>query len=189
MAISLKDGTGKGYEVQIASDGRMSTRAVSETSLHANSVEDAQVYSVGTSGFIAINTLNTETGCLYIKNTSTSKRFMLHSVRTCGNQVQKVKMYKNPTTGTLISNAVAGHKVNLNFSSSNTPDLTVYKGADTYTITDGTLIGQHINNVGHSIEATADALIIGPNDSLGLTFELAASGVVCANLEGFFEVI
>lgn len=189
MPIVLKDGAGTGKTAQVNSKNQLEVRAVTEPRLHENSVEDGQVYVVSTNGFIAINTLNTETACLYTKNTSTTKRFIINRVRTCGNQIQKVVMYKNPTAGTIISNATAGQNTNMNFSSSNSAELTTYKGADTYTFTNGTHVAQHINNIGHSTEETSDALILGPNDSFGITFELAASGLVCAAMEGFFETL
>jgi hypothetical protein len=189
MSIVIKDGTGGGNEAKIDDNNRLQTKSVSESSLHDNAVTDAQVYYVSTNGFIDINTLNTETAILYFKNTSTTKQFVIDTVRTCGTQVQKVVMYQNPSTGTIIDNATAGQNTNSNFSSSNSAALTTYKGADTYTFTDGTHLGQHVNNVGHSSEKTGDALIVGPNDSFGLTFELAASGVVCAAIEGYFENI
>jgi hypothetical protein len=189
MALVIKDGAGTGNEAKVDANNRLNTKAVSEETLHDNSISDAEVYYVTTLGFIDINTVNTETAILYTKNTSTTKRFVINSIRTCGNQVQKVIMYKNPTAGTIIDNATAGQNTNANFSSSNSPSLTTYKGADTYTFTNGTHLGNHINNVGHSTEKTGDAVIVGPNDSFGLTFELAASGVVCAAIEGYFEVI
>ncbi len=189
MSIVIKDGAGTGREAQVDEKNRLKTLAVSELQMHEISANDGDVYYISTSGFIDINTLNTETAILYTKNTSTTKQFVINSIRTCGNQVQKILMYKNPTTGTIIDNATAGQNTNANFSSSNTPSLTTYKGADTYTFTNGTHLGNHINNIGHSTEKTGDAVILGPNDSFGLTFELANSGVVCAALEGYFETI
>lgn len=189
MAIVIKDGKGSGKEAAVDSANRLETKSVSEPIMHDNSVTDAEVYYVTTGGFININTLNTETAILYTKNTSTTKRFVIHSIRTCGNQIQKVIAYKNPTTGTIISNATAGQNTNCNFSSSNTPALTTYKGADTYTFTNGTHLSNMINNVGHSTEKTNDAILLGPNDTFGITFELASSGVVCAAIEGYFETI
>lgn len=189
MGIVIKDGSGKGYEAKVDSGNRLETKALTEVAMHDKSVVDGQVYYVTTNGFIDINTLNTETAILYTKNTSTTKRFIVNSIRTCGNQVQKILMYKNPTAGTIIDNATAGQNTNANFSSSNSADLTTYKGADTYTFTDGTHLGNHVNNIGHSTEKTGDAVALGPNDAFGITFELAASGVVCAAIEGYFETI
>lgn len=189
MAIVIKDGSGTGKEAKVDSKNRLSTLAISEQQMHDISSSEGDVHYVSTLGFIDINTLNTETAILYTKNTSTTKQFVINSIRTCGNQIQKVLMYRNPSTGTIIDNATAGQNTNANFSSSKTPSLTTYKGADTYTFTDGTHLGNHINGVGHSTEKTGDAVILGPNDSFGLTFELANSGVVCAALEGYFESI
>ena len=189
MAIVIKDGTGSGKEAQVDSKNRLKTQALSEPAMHEISSKEGDVYYISTNGFIDINTLNTETAILYTKNTSTTDQFVINSIRTCGNQIQKILMYRNPSTGTIIDNATAGQNTNAKFSSSNTPSLTTYKGADTYTFTDGTHLGNHINNVGHSTEKTGDAIILGPNDSFGLTFELAASGVVCAAIEGYFETV
>lgn len=189
MGLVIKDGSGKGYEAEVDSNKRLQVSAISEPAMHDVSINEGEVYYVTTNGFIAINTLNTETAILYTKNTSTTKRFVIDSIRTCGNQIQKILMYKNPTAGTIISNATAGQNTNANFSSSNSASLTTYKGADTYTFTDGTHLANHINNVGHSTEKTGDAIILGPNDALGITFELASSGVVCAAVEGYFEAI
>jgi len=189
MGIVLKDGTGAGNEAKVDTSNRLHTQALTEAAMHEKSSIDGDVYFVSTNGFIDINTLNTETAILYTKNTSTTDQFVINSIRTCGNQVQKILMYRNPSTGTIIDNATAGQNTNANFSSSNTPSLTTYKGADTYTFTDGTHLANHVNHVGHSTEKTGDAIILGPNDSLGITFELAASGYVCAALEGYFETV
>jgi len=140
-----------------------------------------------TGAFISLTTTGAETGIFYLKNTSTTKSLFIHDIRTCGDVVQKVTFYKNPTGGTLVTDETAAQSTNLNFTSSNTPDATVYKGADAKTVTGGTWLGQHINHVGHSNVSTGDALVLGRNDSLAVTFEVASAGDVCVAIVGYFE--
>lgn len=185
--MKLEDGKGSGKVAEVSDKNRLLTQSAASTEMHENTQNEEQVYMFSTNGFIAINTLNTETGIMYVKNTSATKNLFIHDIRTCGNQVQKVVIYKNPTGGTLISNATAGASCNLNFKSSNTPEANIYKGADGSTISSGTHLGQHINGVGHSNISTGDSILLGRNDSIGISFELAASGVVCAAISGYYE--
>ena len=185
--MKIEDGKGTGKVAQVDTNSRLLTQSASSTELHENSIKDEEVYMFSTGSFIDINTLNTETGIMYVKNTSSTKNLYIHDIRTCGNQVQKVTFYKNPTGGTLVTDETAAQSTNLNFKSSNSSDASVYKGADTKTVTGGTWVGQHINQVGHSNVQTGDALVLGRNDSLAVTFELAASGVVCAAITGYYE--
>lgn len=157
------------------------------TELHENSITDAQVYMFSSGEFTSITTTGTETGVFYLKNTSTTKNLFLHSIRTCGDVAQKVTFYKNPTGGTLVTDETAAQSTNLNFTSSNSADAVVYKGADGKTVTGGTWLGQHINHIGHSSVNTGDALVLGRNDSLAVAFEVASAGDVCVAIEGYFE--
>lgn len=185
--MKVSDGKGSGREAEVTGDFRLKTDAMSVSELHENSLNNEQVYMFSTGGFISITTTGTETGIFYLKNTSTTRNLTIHSVRTCGNQIQKVIFYKNPTGGTLLSDETAAQSTNLNFKSSNTSEATVYKGADAKTVSGGTHIGQHVNNIGHSSVTTDDAIILGRNDSLAVSFELASAGDVCVAVVGYFE--
>lgn len=182
--MQLNDGTGSGKKAKVNDYNQLETSTVFTSELAEVSVRDGQAFAFHTDGFIDITTINTETGIIHFVNNSNSDLYM-HSLRTCGTQVQKIKVYKNATTGTLISAATVAGKGNLNFTSTNTPSVTVYKGADLATLTDGTLIGQHINGIGHSNEPFDGALILGKGDSLSITFELAIAGSVCVRAVGF----
>ena len=184
----FEDGSGAGNKAQVDIYNRLRTLSTMQSNLAFNSnntlLEECYVFS--TNGFIAISSVNTETGIFYCKNTSTTKKLTISSIRTCGTQVQKVTMYKNPTGGTLITDQTAGQATNLNFTSSNLAQANVYKGANGKTVTGGTHLGQHINNVGHSTENTQDALVLGRNDSFAITFELETAGTVCVACEVYF---
>lgn len=185
--MKIDDGTGKGYQLGIDKDNRAQVNAVVEEDLATTSREEGQAYVVGHSGFISITTTGTETGILHIKNTSTTKIFEIHSIRTCGDQVQKWKLYKNSTGGTLITGATAGTVNNLNITSTNEAELTVYKGADGVTLSGGTMIGHHINAIGHGSDHFGGALIIGQGDSLELTVEVASAASICCRIIGHFH--
>ena len=183
----IEDSTGKGYGAQVDKNNRLFTQAAVSSELHENSLTDQQVYMFSSGEFTSITTTGTETGCFYIVNDSSTRKLILSSIRTCGTQIQKVTFYRNPTGGTLISDQTAAQSTNLNFTSSNVADATVYKGADAKTVTGGTWFGQHINKIGHSTIDTRDALILGRNDSFAIAFELAIAGEVCVAIEGYFE--
>ena len=137
------------------------------------------------SDFVALTTTGSFSGIFYMKNTSENKNFFVNSIRTCANVISEWELYKNPTTGTLISNATAGLKSNSNFSSAATFTGDVYKGADAYTVTDGTQIGSWINNVGHSLENLYGGILLGPGDSLAITCKPAGAGDVCVKIDGW----
>lgn len=179
--MEIKDGTGKGFKAKVNATNKLETQAVSTSELHEISHAHGKAFMMHTAGFVDITTLNTETGVFHLINDANNDLF-IHSIRTCGDQVQKIKLYKAVTTGTLLSNAVAGGQGNLNQTSNNSPNVTVYKGVNGDTITDGMLAGQHINGIGHSAEQFDGAMILGSGDSITVTCELAVSGSMCVRV-------
>lgn len=185
--MRIEDFTGNGYGAKVGKDKRLYTQAAVSSELHENSLTDEQVYMFSSGEFTSITTTGTETGVFYVKNNSQTKKLFLSSIRTCGDQIQKVTFYKNATGGTLITDETAASVENLNYTSSNIADASVYRGADSKTVTGGTWFGQHINQIGHSVVDTRDAIVLGRNDSLSITFELAIAGNVCVAIVGYFE--
>ena len=185
--MKIEDGKGSGKLAQVDSTNRLSVDAKTHSEVHDIATEDGQVYMFSTNGFITISSTGTETGILYIKNTSATKFLVINAIRTCGTVVQKVKFYRNSTAGTLISGASNGQITNTNFTSSNAAEATCYKGTNGSTLTDGTHLGNHINGIGHSTVYADDAIILGRNDTFSITFELASSGDVCAAVVGYFS--
>ena len=185
--MKIEDGTGTGKLAGVSKVNRLKVEAASHPEVHDKSLEEGQVFMFSTGGFVSITSTGTETGVIYIKNDSATKYLIINSIRTCGDQVQKILMYKNSTAGTLISGASNGQITNLNLSSSNASEATCYKGSNGSTVTDGTIIGNHINHTGHSTVNADDALILGKNDSLTITFEVASAATVCAAVVGYFS--
>lgn len=189
MATQLENGHGNCYRAKINSDGRLWTEAATLTDLAVTSREEGESYTFHTAGFINITTTDTETAVFYLKNTSTTKQLEIHDIRTCGDQVQKWVLYFNDTGGTIISNATAAGSGNMNRRSSKTADADVYKGADGVTRSGGTQGPQHINGVGDSTNHLEGALILGRNDSITLTCEVASAADVCVLITAHYSAI
>jgi hypothetical protein len=183
----IENGVGDRSKAKVDSDNRLYTFAKTASQIAVISEELGDAYDFSTGDFVSITTVDTETGVFYLKNTSTTANVHIHSLRTCANQIHKVKLYKNPTGGTLITNETAGAKTNLNFNSRNVAEATVYMGTDGATVSGGTIMTQHINHVGHSTGLFDDAFIIGPQDSIAITFEMAIAGDCCVRVVAYFE--
>lgn len=181
----IEDGQGTSVKAAVDSNNRLQVKG--SNNIAFNSLNNNKAYDFSTGAFISITSADTETGVFYLKNTEPSLNLFIHSMRTCANQIHKVLLYKNPTGGTLITDATVATATNLNFNSSNTPTALYYKGAEGSTISGGAVMSQHIDNIGHSTGHFDDALILGPGDSIGLTFELAAAGDCCVRMVTYFN--
>ena len=72
MSFNIEDGTGKGYRVQVDSENKLMTRAVSQDTISHISEEHEDAYGINT----PLLTVTTTGGrMLYIKNTSSTKSF------------------------------------------------------------------------------------------------------------------
>lgn len=182
----IQDGKGNGYKAEVDDQNRLKAFADIRSINAEVSEHDGESYIFAHDDFIAISTTNTETGILHVKNTSATKNLHIVSIRTCGAVINKWKLYKNSTAGTLITDQTAGSKQNMNLTSSNTPSATVYKGAEGKTVSGGTMLGHLINNVGHSDEHFDGALILGRNDSVELSVEVPTAGDICCRVVGYY---
>jgi hypothetical protein len=142
MSLTLKDGTGSGNEVKVDSNNRAHTYSVTiAESNQAN--EDGNAYNINTGDITLTNA--TETPVFYIKNNEDADlhitAFALHAGSTTGGTTSediKWTVVRNPTAGTIISNANdVDINSNRNFGSSNTLLTNSYKGATGETMTDG----------------------------------------------------
>lgn len=186
MAI-IEDGKGSGVRAEVDDENRLKVFS-NQNSLNSHvSRKDEGSYVFSHDGYISMTTLDTETGILHIRNDSTTKDMYIVSIRTCGNVINKWKLYKNSTGGTLIGDQTLGNAQNINVKSNSTAEATVYKGADGKTVSGGSMIGHLINDVGHSDEAFDGALILGRNDSIQLSVEVSAAGQICCRVIAFYN--
>lgn len=185
----IEDGTGSGKRAAVDTQNRLLTKAVENCDCKDNSINKAQSYEFATGAFLA-PTATDEHAVLYVKNTSSTKRMHIHTIRTCGSVVQQWILYKNDTAGTIVSDANAGVEVNHNFSSSNVAEADVYAAsAAGKTRSGGSWMSQHINDIGHSNVDYEGALILSQNDSLTLTVQNVASATTlsCARIHVYYE--
>ena len=147
------------------------------------------------SGFIALTTTASFNGMMYFKNTDAQNRnFKIHHFRACGGlcaagSTLQVVVYINPTTGTLISDAVAGYENNMNTTNSNTLGGLLYApSGDGKTVTDGTYFTQFINHApGHSIQEYDGGIVIGKNKSFTIVVKPSVAMTVCIELIGYYD--
>lgn len=185
--MKIQDGKGTGRQAFVDSKNRLEVHSTVQTEAASVSLDDGLTFIFSHGDYVSMTTLNTETGILHIKNTSTAKVLKIHSIRTCGDVINKWKLYKNSTGGTLITDATAGSSQNLNLVSQNSADAIVYKGADAKTVSGGTMLSHLINGIGHSDEVFDGTLILGTNDSIQLTVEVASTSEICCRVIGYFE--
>lgn len=137
MATTIQDGTGTKLKAKINEENRLLTQTISETEFdHATGKGDS--YNINTE-FLTI-TGNTEIPLLYIKNNN--DRDLVLSAWFIGTDADSgtatrlslMRVYKNPTSGTLISSGTDITPVNRNFGSSNEFEGIAKKGGDGFTI-------------------------------------------------------
>ena len=154
--MKIESGSGNGFEAKVGNNNRLFTDNVTTTE-GVQALKDGDAYNLNT-GIISISAT---TGMFYLKNNE-DKNLLIEAVvigtgagsyNTTG-EVQ-IQITRNPSTGTLISNATAvAQNANRNFGSAKTLTATAYKAAASgNTITDGT-----------------DIILIGAPNAQGRTF-------------------
>lgn len=139
----IEDGTGKGYRVRVDQDNRIRARAVSITE-QADHANEGKAYNFNT-GELTLTSAN-ESAVMYIKNTGDTSFIITRLIVGLGpstggasTSIPIIKIIRNPTTGTIISDATdVDINSNRDFSSTNIFSGSVFKGGEGKTITNGT---------------------------------------------------
>lgn len=181
--MKIVDSTGTSIGAKVNAYHQLEVIAGTEDLLKQVSDREGNAYYLANQGFISLTTTGTEIGIFYFTNTA-DEHLHIKEIRTCGDVVQKWRMYKFPTA---LTNSTEVTPANLNTSSSKTYSGVTSYGSNTSSLTGGTIVSQWINHAGHSSIDTTGALILGPDHSMGLTVEVASAGVVCTNLLVYFE--
>ena len=142
MPDMIRDGSGNGYLAKVNTLQRLYVDAIS-TDEQNDATERGDSYNINTGVITLTNTADTPV--LYLKNNQ-DQDFHIRSIAvgvgpTTGGASSyiKVTIVKNPTTGTIVSNATSADiNSNRSFSSAKTATIDVYKGATGNTMTDGT---------------------------------------------------
>jgi hypothetical protein len=188
----IQDGTGSGLLAKVDSDNRLRTRSVTRN-IQAQRSFEGYGYNLNT-GNIAL-TSGSESAIMYLKYTG-NENFHISAlavgVGSMGGTVSDptlIKLIKNPTSGTLISDKTAvDDNENRNFGSPNTLSADVYKGGEAKTVSGGQEVARFFQNGNGRLFATID-FIIPPQNSVAVTFtpNATTAGNIYAALIGFEE--
>lgn len=150
MGFELQDGTGSKRKAEVDTRFRLKTFAVSQNSV-SNAGAIGNSYNANT-GIINLTSGN-KSAVFYIKNNGNAdliidSLFYLLGNSTGGTGDVLITVLKNPTTGTLISNAVVMEMpgVNRNFGSGKLLNAEFYKGVEGDTFTNGEKVIESIFN-------------------------------------------
>lgn len=138
MSYIIADGTGGGFKAKVGADNRLAVDAITE-SIEEKSVTEGNGYNVATNRIILTST--NESALFYIENEEEQDLIVTslfintsNSVGTLTNQ-PIVKIYRNPSAGTIIDNAQSVTPLNSNFGSAKTLLAKTYEGDEAYTFT------------------------------------------------------
>jgi hypothetical protein len=175
----LDDGTGTGAKAKIDQDNRLYTNTVAR-----NEVEQAILlgngYNINT-GLVDITNAGVDNAVWYFKNNGASDIIIYEILIILGTSTSGVgdgtlKVFRNPTGGTIISGALAVEaNVNRNFASANTLDVTTFKGATASTLTGGDTFGSTNRSGTAVINFSSTPLLIKKGNSIGITWSAATS--------------
>lgn len=170
MAV-FEDGTGSGYNAKVNKENRVLTFADSVPSGAVASL-DSRMWSIA-SGDITL-TSDSESACLYLRYTGSDKLLIQRLIyqyesSTGGSGDTLLNFYKNPTQGTIVSNASDATVANRNFSGVSSSLLgNQFKGAQGNTFTDGTVIGTTRNGSGfYSNDLSSFPFVLEKGNSIG----------------------
>lgn len=146
----LQDGSGKGYSAKVDSSQRLHVDSVTFGRSEIE-VELGNGYNINT-GVLNLTTAG-KSAVLYFKNNEVdpiviTNLFYLIGNSTGGSGDVLITVLRNPTTGTIVSDATNAEMagVNRNFGSSQTLSASIYKGGEGKTFTNGDKVIETILN-------------------------------------------
>lgn len=196
MSTTIQDGTGTRRKVQVNENNRLATISVNETRISDVSEREGKAFIIA-SGFVDF----TETGSFqahtYVKNTSDEDMF-IEAIRLCstggsGTMVMnsfQTKLLKNPTTGSIVAEAIEAPGVNPSkIGSSQVFGGIVYVASgSSKTFTDGSFMSNFTTHTpGHTIQIYNGALILTKGASLGIELNPSVTGSICSEIQCWFE--
>jgi hypothetical protein len=172
MSETIIDGSGRGYSAKVTENQQVLTLAVMENiDSHHTFQSDGYNYNTGN---ITL-TSGSKSALVYIKNNDNRDIVITTlvyniGVNAGGSGNNLVQVERNPTGGTIVSNAVAQVPVNRDFGSANTLTVASYKGAEGYTLTGGTVIVESLLPIAAGRQVVSvGSLILRKGNSIGIT--------------------
>lgn len=175
MAEQIIDGKGSGFRAQVDSDNRLHVNSVTRLQIDQAALL-SEAYNIST-GSMSLTSAN-ESGVFYLKHEGIDplvikEILVILGASTGGSGSGLIKIIKNPTTGTLITEAKAAATVsNRDFSSSKELSTLVYKGEEADTLTDGDTFAVSSRDAGFAGVVSFDAapIVLRKGNSIALTF-------------------
>ena len=180
MGFEITDGGGKGYSAEVDSENRLRVFSISEQEVdNASSLGNSYNFNTGVINLISAS----KSAVLYIKNNGDPDLVLTQLSYSMGNSTGGtgdvlVTVLRNPTTGTIISNAVDMEVggVNRNFGSSKSLTTDSYKGAEASTFTNGVKITDTIiNQAPIRVAIELNGISIPKGSSIGIDITPATS--------------
>jgi hypothetical protein len=144
VGINIEDGTGKGFAVEVSSDNHLQVTARSVGMLQHSAIL-GESYNLSTP-VINLTSAN-ESGIFYVKNNDQTKSLILGraiitlGVSTGGGTGDAIlRVYQNPTAGTLVTAGAVITARNRNFGSIVPLSAAATSGVEGSTVTGGTLL-------------------------------------------------
>jgi hypothetical protein len=165
--------SGATYGARVTSDHRLETDTIAKPRVSFIS-EKGGAFAYST-GFISLTTTASYTGVLLISGVSNYTK--INQLRFCSTVTTQWLIYKNSTSGTLISGGTTDTAKNINFGAGTPFSGTIKKGADALTVTNGDLIGCLVTgNYSGAQLAMEDFLILRPNNTLAMVAKPTGAG-------------
>ena len=176
-----------GNKADVDVKGRLKTLSISE-GYNIEAAELGESFNINT-GTVNLTSAN-ESSVAYFKNNE-DKDFVIESIlvifgsSTGGSGDHSIEIIKNPTAGTIISNAVAGETVsNRNFGSARSLIADFYKGVEGDTGNSGEVFGNTTRSSASTspVEFDADVIVLPKNAGLSINFT-PATGNTSVNVK------
>jgi len=171
----IQDGTGAGYKGKVDENFRLHTESVNRSAL-TEAVFQGEAFNFNTGSMTLTSANESATGYLKYEGADpfviTEILFILGAT-TGGSGDGTARIYKNPTGGTIVTNALAIEvAANRDFSSSISVTGDLFKGAEGYTTTGGTIFADTArSSFGTVISFDAAEIILRKGNSLSVSWE------------------
>jgi hypothetical protein len=136
----ITDGSGSGHKVEVDKNNRLHSQSVA-ASIQEQSATTGDTYNLNTKSVTL--TSDSESALVYLKNNGENDLHVASVGFLVGNSTggagdMNIKVLRNPTAGSVVTNAVPMPiLINKNFGSFNTLDSDAFLGGEGETLTDG----------------------------------------------------
>lgn len=178
METEILDGTGEGFRAKVDSRGRLFSDSIAREQIEY-AILTGNGYNVSTGNITLTSDAESGIGWFQYNGNDTlviKEILVILGASTGGSGSGVITLLKNPTGGTVISNAIpVAAASNRDFSSSSQLDANAYKGAEGNTLTGGEVFAVTSRDASFSGVVAFDAasIILKRGNSIGIKFDPA----------------